>query len=224
MATNPKADALNKANALLKNPTKNPTVNTGTVPKDPSSLNVPVPKPAVPAGTENIVIPDPAADATYKAQKADLAKQLADYQASQKLAGTQYQGSYNTGLNKLGWNPAKNSWDSNSTAGSYGQAYQDNANDYASRGLYRSGLMGKSVGDLNTDYNQQKTDLDVGLKNYNDTQNQALSQYQSQNQSTDQNDMRDAISRIASQYGVDLNQVVPGKTPTVNIPKVATTT
>lgn len=161
-------------------------------------------------------IPDPKADATYKAQMADLARQLADYQASQGLASSQYQGSYGQGLHKLGYeNGAFNPNDLND---SYGQAVDNNANDFASRGMLHSGLYGQSVGNINTDFNQRKTDLDTGLKNFGDTQQQAFQGYQSQNQATGQNALRDAVSRIAAQYGVNLNQVTPGKVNSV--PKV----
>lgn len=192
-----------------------PRVAVATPVIAPTPVVTPTPPPPPPPPVMQD-IPDPKADATYKAQMADLARQLADYQASQGLASSQYQGSYGQGLHKLGYQ--NGAFDPNDLNDSYGQAVDNNANDFASRGMLHSGLYGQSVGNINTDFNQRKTDLDTGLKNFGDTQQQAFQGYQSQNQATGQNALRDAVSRIAAQYGVNLNQVTPGKVNSV--PKV----
>lgn len=163
--------------------------------------------------TSTITVPDPTADPTYKEQHADYAKALQDFIGNQTLAGSQYNTSYGRGLQKLGWNG--NAFDQNNSNGSYGQSFQNNAEDFASRGAYNSGQYGKSVGDINQYFGDQKTDLDQAKADFGQSQGSARQQYTDQNNTQDRNALRDAISRIASKYGVDPGDINTGSTTTV---------
>lgn len=156
---------------------------------------------------ETVSIPDPAADPTYKYQHAALEKALMNYQSGQTLGATQYNTNYNEGLNKLGWDGK--GW-SQDNQGAYAQARGDNTSDYASRGLGRSSAFADSLGMIDKTFNDQKSGLDRSKSDYSDTQRSALGAYTDQNSATDHGALLDAISRIATQKGVDLSQVTPG--------------
>lgn len=177
------------------------------------------PAPAAAPAMRDIAIPDPAADATYQAQKSSLMKALADYQNNQTLASNQYDTNYNDSLHKLGWegDAAKGGFGT-ANAGAYAQSLGDNTSDYASRGLGHSSAMADSLGMVNKQFGDQKAGLDRAHGDFGNTQDAALTQYQNQNSATDHTDLLDAISRIAAQKGVDLSQVTPGKVNNIQVP------
>lgn len=158
--------------------------------------------------TETIQIPDATADSTYQQQVAALARALTNYQAQQNLALGQYNQNYNNNLRDLGWNTSTG-WDPTGQ-GAYGQTFGANEGDFAGRGAYNSGQYLESVGDINNAFGQQKTAMDNALSQYQATQQLAGNQYQEQNTLDKQNALQNAVSRIAAQYGVDLNTVPQG--------------
>lgn len=74
--------------------------------------------------------------------------------------------------------------------------------DYGSRGILRSGLYGKAVGDYNTEFNNRSTDLLNKEKQGLGALDQERSRYQTQNTLQQQQAREQAIRRRADQYGV----------------------
>lgn len=179
---------------------------------------------AAPPPQQAIDIPDPMADATYQRQTGELARAMADFDAQQSLAKSQYDTQYNMGLRRLGWdqqegNPsgfaqaklAKGGGWSRTIPGAYGQAYNSNENDFAGRGLFNSGLYAKSVSDLNDDFTDRKNTMDVAKNDWQSTQDLNRKNLENSQETTRQTALTDAIARIAAQYGVNLSDVTPGK-------------
>jgi hypothetical protein len=123
----------------------------------------PKPKPYTPSPTANN--PDSFADSAYKAQLAALEKALSNYRAQMQLQKDRIGIDYAQAERDIGR-----------------QRDRDLTNiqeDYAARGIVRSGVYGKRVDDYSTEYNNQLAnlarardrgiqDLDVGYANYND--------------------------------------------------------
>lgn len=74
--------------------------------------------------------------------------------------------------------------------------------DYGARGVLRSGLYGKAVGDYNTEFGNRATDLLNKEKQGLGALDQERSRYQTQNTLQSQQAKEQAIRRRAEQYGV----------------------
>lgn len=170
----------------------------------PAPAPIPVPL------TEKITIPDPLADAGYKAQAAELAQQMVDFKATQGLQAGQYDTSYNDGMRKLGVRNGR--LDAGVLdPGSYGGARNAATNDFAGRNAIFSSGYADSLRDVDNSFNDRMLGLNTARKDFQDNQQNALSAFTNQNTQGRQNAEREAIARIASQYGVNLDQVVAGR-------------
>lgn len=74
--------------------------------------------------------------------------------------------------------------------------------DYGSRGILRSGLYGKAVGDYNDEFGNRMTDLSNKQAQASDALNQETNRFKSQQDLQQQAAREDAIRRRAAQYGV----------------------
>lgn len=74
--------------------------------------------------------------------------------------------------------------------------------DYGARGVLRSGLYGKAVGDYNTEFGNRSTDLLNKEKQGLGALDQERERYKSQNTLSQQQAREQAIRRRAEQYGV----------------------
>lgn len=74
--------------------------------------------------------------------------------------------------------------------------------DYGARGVLRSGLYGKAVGDYNNEFNTRMTDLTTKEKDALAGLDQENSRFTSQQQLQQQAAREDAIRRRAAQYGI----------------------
>lgn len=122
-------------------------------------------------------------DTTYQSQIAAINKALGDYQANEGAA----EGDYNTSY-------AQNRYD---LSKANTQASSDQADDYASRGLFRSGLYGKAYGDAQSDYASKQSSLDQGRQTYLGGLQRDMSNYISSENLSQQQARQDAINRRA---------------------------
>jgi hypothetical protein len=74
--------------------------------------------------------------------------------------------------------------------------------DYGARGVLRSGLYGKAVGDYNTEFGNRSTDLLNKEKQGIGALDQERDRYKTQNTLQSQQAREQAIRRRADQYGV----------------------
>jgi hypothetical protein len=103
---------------------------------------------AAPIINPNAYLTDP----TYEAQQAALQKALADYTAQMGDTQTRYSTNYAAQTHDLG--VMKD------------QGVDANNNDYASRGLYESGLQAQASGDLLTQFARRQADMDRAKSDY----------------------------------------------------------
>lgn len=169
----------------------------------------------LPATFQDIVIPDAKADATYQKTIADLQRTLADYQTQQLLARQQYDTTYNDNKRRLGWNQTTKGFDPN-VPGEYSDAVYTNTNDFAGRGMTYSGANAQAQGNIDRDFADRATQMDTGRANDAAAQAQSLSSFKGQETATENAALTDALARIASRYGVGLNEVPQGSTKTIN--------
>jgi hypothetical protein len=128
-----------------------------------------------------------AKDSTYQSQLAALKKALADYQAQQGQAKTQYLTSYAGDRRTLGENRT--------------QGLDDLGNDFASRGMLQSGLYADSLSDLNSDFDKRQAALDQARAAFLAQQGSDFTNYQSEQQIAQQKALQEAAARRAAQYG-----------------------
>jgi hypothetical protein len=168
---------------------------------------------------ETITIPDAEADENYKRTVGDLARAMADFKAQQGLARGQYDFGWNDAKRRMGWDQTAGKFD-RSRPGAYGESIGANENDFAGRGLLHSGAYLGAIGDIDRDFNDRRSSLDTARNDNVNTQAQALSTFGGTQESVKQGALTDAVSRIASKYGIDLSTVPKGTTSTITREKV----
>lgn len=149
------------------------------------------------------------ADQAYQAQMAALQKALSDYQADNTHQKDQYSTDFTKSLGQLGWTPGTNADDVNGGQWNFtdqntasGKAYQNQLNDFASRGLLQSSLYGQANNDLLRSLTDQLSGLNTAKSNFMTNLAQQLSAYQNQNTASQQQAKADALARYSAQFGV----------------------
>jgi len=165
---------------------------------------------AMPA-METITIPDAEQDEFYKQKVTDLARALTDFKAQQGLARSQYDVGFGDAKRRMGWDETGGKFD-RARPGAYGESVNANENDFAGRGLMRSGAFVQSMGDIDRDFLDRKTSLDTARNDNVNTQTQALGTFQGSQDAARQAALSDAVARIASKYGIELGSVPKGAT------------
>lgn len=141
------------------------------------------PKPAPPSVDQFL-----AGDSTYQRQLAAYNKALADFQTDQSLSKTDYETGYQNTIRDINL--------------SQQDALSDLKDDYAARGLLRSGLYNDSLGDLNQQYSNQRTDVNKQRTSFLDQLVQELSKYRSEQSVQQGNARAEAIRRRAERYNL----------------------
>ncbi len=127
-----------------------------------------------------------AEDDTYQAQMAALAKALTNY----KTQMGQRQGEYNTDFaNRLS---ELNTQEDRSTI--------DQADDYAGRGMYISGLYGKARGDLEQDFNRRETDMNTAKTSFMNALSRDFTNFNEENSLSNAKARQEALDRRAAKY------------------------
>lgn len=127
-------------------------------------------------------------DSSYQQQLQQLAKALSDFGADATRRKGTLTSDYGVSKKALGDQRTLDL-----------DALQD---DYGARGMIRSGLYGKAVGDYETEYGNRVTDLDRRQQQALDALNQEQSQFGQQNVLQQQAAREAAIRRRAEQYGM----------------------
>lgn len=156
-----------------------------------------------------------AGDSAYQAQLAALQKTLADYESDQTNQTNQYNTQYGNSLASLGYQspaagavdpstgqPTQGSWNFQDQNTAAGRSYQNQLNDFASRGELQSSGYGTALDNLTRSLDTQKGAMDTSKQSFLDNLASALSQEQNSNQLSIQQAQADAIARRAAQYGL----------------------
>lgn len=160
--------------------------------RTPSAPARPNSKVIVPTAPPKPVAPDLnkflAGDSTYQRQLAAYNKSLADFGADQGLARSDYTTNYNNASRDIGL--AKT------------EAAGNLEDDYASRGLLKSGLYNTALGELNTQYQNQSNDLNAQQTAFLAGLAQELNKYKTDQGVQKGNAYNEAVRRRAEQYNL----------------------
>lgn len=147
-------------------------------------------------------------DSQYKSAVSALEQKLRDFEVentSTREKGTQ---DYDNSLLRLGWiKPTEaggaGSWNQEDRSTSYGNAYQGQMGDFASRGLLQSTLYDQARNDMLGNFNRQRTDMDTAQTNFLEELARALSAQKSDTQlGKDQARVQALARRAAAEGGV----------------------
>lgn len=149
-----------------------------------------------------------AQDSQYKSAVSALEQKLRDFEVentSTREKGTQ---DYDNSLLRLGWiKPTEaggvGSWNQEDRSTAYGNAYQGQMGDFASRGLLQSTLYDQARNDMLGNFNRQRTDMDTAQTNFLEELARALSTQKSDTQlGKDQARVQALARRAAAEGGV----------------------
>lgn len=143
----------------------------------------PAPPPPVPSIQDYL-----AGDAAYKSQQDAINKALADYTAQYGTQLENYKIGHQGRLTDL--NTARE------------RGAEDLENDFAARGLLKSGLYADELGKFNTDFDRQASDLAAALAEYTSNLATGKQNFTTEQQLALQRAEQEAIARRAAQYGL----------------------
>lgn len=106
-----------------------------------------------------------AQDADYLDQQAALKREYENLVAQLARQQGDYELDVNNTYRNLGWSK-DGGWNQNDKMTAYGQSFQNQLGDFASRGMLDSSLYSRSLNDLNRGFEQQRTDVDAGLQRF----------------------------------------------------------
>lgn len=146
-----------------------------------------------------------AGDSSYQLQLAALMKALSDGNADFDAQSTRYTGDYNDALKGLGWmqdDPAtadvnESKWNFDDTNTAAGRAFQNQNNDFASRGLLQSSLYGTANDNLTRSLNDQLGSVNTAKTNFFDDLTKKRTGLASDNQLSQQQARAEALARRA---------------------------
>ena len=145
-------------------------------------------------------------DSQYKSAVSALEQKLRDFEVentSTRKKGTQ---DYDNSLLRLGWvkptaEGGAGSWNQEDRSTSYGNSYQGQMGDFASRGLLQSTLYDQARNDMLGNFNRQRTDMDTAQTNFIEELARALSTQKSDTQLGRDQARVQALARRAAAEG-----------------------
>lgn len=140
-----------------------------------------------------------AGDSSYQATLSALARQLQSFQADVDTQRSNRKLDYEKSLKDLGYNGGNWNWDDVLTAS--GRAYQNNSNDFASRGMLQSQAYADSINNLQRSLMDQYSGIDQTNTQFNTDLDRQLTKARDENTSATQQARAEAILRRAAQYG-----------------------
>lgn len=127
-------------------------------------------------------------DSSYITQQSALSRALTDYIAQMNSQKAQYQGQYDLNLKDLGTQRET--------------GFNDLENDYASRGLLKSGVYGQAYADLEKDFNARQAALDTARTNFLANLTTGQKNFQTEQQLTAEKAKQEAVARRAAKYNL----------------------
>lgn len=129
-----------------------------------------------------------AKDSTYLAQLAAMNKALADYRSQMGQSENQYNTDYASRVNDLNINRD--------------ESLNNQADDFASRGMYTSGVYGHDRSDLLGNFSRRQADMDTARSNYLSGLQSNYANFQGDQGVSMTQAKQDALARRAAQYGL----------------------
>lgn len=125
-------------------------------------------------------------DDTYQGQVAALTKALANYRSQMGERTDEYNQDFTRRLSDLNLTEQRNT--------------EDQADDYAGRGMYISGLYGKARGDLERDFNNREGDMSLAKNQFLAGLNRDFTNFGEENNLSREKAKQDALNRRSLQY------------------------
>lgn len=122
--------------------------------------------------------------------KAQLARERGDYTLD-----------INNSKRNMGWQD-QGGWNAKDKLTSYGNAFNNQQNDFASRGMLDSSLYGGALNDLNRGFDTQRSDLEQALSQFTSGQDEQLSQASGAKNAAVVAARRQALERMAASLGL----------------------
>lgn len=144
-------------------------------------------------------------DSTWMAENASAQSEYEQLLASLAQQNTSYLNDWNSGMKSMGWKPqgddyTQGQWDPTDLLGAYGQANNNQLNDFAGRGMLDSMFYGNAQQDLNDRFNRQRSEA----LNQRNTANQEYSTNKANADSTraaaQNRALAEAYARYAANY------------------------
>lgn len=143
-----------------------------------------------------------AQDATFNDQRAGYQQEYQNLMAQLAKQRGDYELDTNNTYRNLGWDPTGKTWNQKDKLTGYGNAFQNQQGDFASRGMLQSSLYGNALNDLNRGFEQQRGDVETALQQFLAGQNLESSQAKASMESGITMAQREAIARMAASLGL----------------------
>lgn len=178
------------------------TTSTGAV--APFAEEVVPPPPPPPSEADFL-----AQDAEFNDTRATLEREFENLKAQLAKQRGDYDLDINNSLRNLGWQndpdaegPLQGGWNQNDKLTGYGNAFQSQLGDFASRGMLDSSLYGGALNDLTRGFEQQRGDINTALQRFITGQETDQTQASEAKTSGITAAQRQALARRAAQYGL----------------------
>lgn len=135
--------------------------------------------------------------AEYKRLVAQLSQQndnrLLDYKKTAENLGY---------VDPDGYGGAAGTWNENDKLTGYGNAFQNQMSDFASRGMLKSSAYGEAAGDLNRGFTQQLSDLASGVATFQQGQKTDTTNAKASQEAADTAAWRQAVALVSAKLGL----------------------
>lgn len=162
-------------------------------------MDAPVAEPVVKAPSEEDYLKG---DAGFQAQQSALQAALQRYLADDKASRDKYGVDYGNSLRDLGYDEGAKAWNWNDQLTASGRGYQNQLNDFASRGMLQSQGYADAFSELQRMLGQQYNALSTGKTTYMNDLDAQLANYRGENTSSLQSARAEALQRRAAQYAL----------------------
>lgn len=145
-----------------------------------------------------------AGESGYQAQLAALMRALSDYTADDTAQRTKYAGDYSEATKNLGWRdpdgdgPGAGNWDLEDLNTASGRGYQNQINDFASRGMLQSSLYGEANDNFMRSMNDQLGSMGQAKTDFLSDRDRQLNSFKGENTLSQQQARAEAIARRAA--------------------------
>lgn len=143
-----------------------------------------------------------AGDSGYQTQLSALTGALKRYLADADFQRNTYQTDYNQSLRDLGYDEGAKSWNWNDKLTASGRGYQNQLDDFASRGMLQSQGYADAFQELQRMLGQQYDSMSQARTTFNTDLDNQIANYKAENTSSQQAARAEAIARRAAQYGL----------------------
>lgn len=141
-------------------------------------------------------------DTIFGGEQAALQSALKQMYADLDLQKSNYGTDFSQNMGDLGWDDKSKSWDKKDRLTSYGSSYNNQLEDFASRGMFDSSAYAQSLGDLNRGFDDQRSSMITGRDTFNKGNDLQRSGAGDQTKAAVDQARIESIMRRAAQYGL----------------------